>query len=360
MLKSLILVLAAMAFAASVSAADGKQVVYIAGYGPTISCFTLDAAAGTLAPLSTSEGGNNPSYLAWDPSKRFMYAINEGDPGKVIAFAIDPANGALKKINEAAVAVGGACHIACHPGGKWVIATNYGSGHIVVLPVKADGGVGDPLPSLPPGKRAHQSVFDATGNFFFVPFLGDELIAQYRFDAATGALTPNTPPSVATKKGAGPRHMVFSADGKAAYGINELDSTLTSYAYDAAKGVLTAEVTVPTLPADFKGRNSTAHVLVSPDGKFVYGSNRGHNSIAIFKTGAGGVLTLVGHETAGGEIKVPRDFGMSPDGNLLIVANQDGGNVTVFKRDAAAGTLTKASTVAVPGKPAFVGIVTLP
>lgn len=360
MLKSLILVLVAMAFAASVSAADGKQVVYIAGYGSTISCFTLDAAAGTLAPLSTSEGGNNPSYLAWDPSKRFMYAINEGDPGKVIAFAIDPATGALKKINEAAVAVGGACHIACHPGGKWVIATNYGSGHIVVLPVKADGGVGDPLPSLPPGKRAHQSVFDATGSFFFVPFLGDELIAQYRFDAASGALTPNTPPSVATKKGAGPRHMVFSADGKAAYGINELDSTLTSYAYDAAKGTLTAQTTVPTLPADFKGRNSTAHILVSPDGKFVYGSNRGHNSIAIFKTGAGGALTFVGHETGGGEIKVPRDFGMTPDGGLVIVANQDGGNVTVFKRDAAAGTLSKVSTVAVPGKPAFVGIVTLP
>ncbi len=363
MSNSFILAIAFLAVAASLNAADGKQVVYIGGYGPTLTCFSFDGASGNLTKLSESDGGNNPSYLAWDPTKHFMYALNEGDPGKLVSFSIDAKDGKLTKLNEVPVAVGGACHIACHPSGKWVVAANYGSGHIVVAPIKADGSLGPVLPSMPPGKHAHQAVFDPTGDFLFVPFLGDDHIDQFRFDVATGALTPNTPPFVATAEKAGPRHLALAPDGATAYGINELDCTLNSYAYDKAKGALTLLASVSTLPADFdrkKVHNSTAHVMVSPDGRFVYGSNRGHNSIVIYRTGPAGKLDLVGYETGGGEIKIPRDFGMTPDGSWLLVANQDGGSVTVFKVDHTAGTLTKTSTATVPGKPAFVGIVTLP
>jgi 6-phosphogluconolactonase len=366
-----VLFAASLALAALTSAAAEKAegegapmknpFVYVAGYHNTVTCFALDPATGALKPLSTSDGGKNPTYLAWHPSRKYLYAANEVAPGRVTAFAINPADGALTRINDASSAGGGPCHVFVHPSGKWVFAANYGSGHVGVLPVKPDGGVGEPVEKLAPGKNAHEFLTDASGRFAFVPCLGSNHLAQYLFDEATGKLTPNDPPTVATAKGAGPRHLCFLPSGRFAYLINELDSTLTSFAYDAAKGLLSAPETLPTLPAGVTVKNSTAHVLVAPSGKFVYGSNRGHDSLVIYAVNAEtGRLSLVGHETGGGEIKIPRDFTLDPSGKWLLVASQKADLVTVFQVDAEKGTLTKVHTAKVAPGPAYVGVMPAP
>ncbi|MCY3019019.1 MAG: lactonase family protein [Planctomycetota bacterium] len=335
--------------------------VYVAGYNPAISCFVLDMESGTLKPSSTSDGGKSPTYLAWSPSRKFMYAVNEVGGGRVTAFAINPQDGALTRINDASSAGNGPCHVSVHPGGKWVFAANYGSGTIGVLAVKPDGGVEEPVEKLAPGKNAHQIFSDPSGKFVFVPCLGSNHVAHYVFDDATGKLTPNNPPTVPTAQGAGPRHLCFHPSGRFAYLINELDSTITSLAYDAGKGLLSAPETLPTLPAGVTVKSSTAHVLASPSGKFVYGSNRGHDSIVIFAVNPGtGRLTLAGHEQGGGDVKVPRDFTLDPTGKFLLSASQKGDTVTVFRCSADRGTLEKLSTVKVPSAPAFVGVMPVP
>jgi 6-phosphogluconolactonase len=345
-------------------AAGGKMKnpwVYVAGYHTTISCFELDPATGALKPLSTSDGGKSPTYLAWSPSRKYLYAVHEAAPGRIAAFAISGKDGALTKINDASSAGNGPCHVSVHPSGKWVFSANYGSGTIGVLPVKPDGGVGEPLEKLAPGKNAHQIITDASGRFVFVPCLGSNHVAQYVFDEAAGKLTPNDPPTVATAQGAGPRHLCFHPSKRFAYLINELDSTLTSFAYDAAKGLLSAPETLPTLPAGTTVKSSTAHVLAAPSGKFVYGSNRGHDSLVIYGVNAEtGRLGLVGHENGGGEVKVPRDFTLDLTGQYLLSASQKGDLLIVFRCDAERGTLTKLQTVKVAPAPAFVGVMPAP
>ncbi|MGD0089702.1 MAG: lactonase family protein [Planctomycetota bacterium] len=332
--------------------------VYVSGYDETISCFVLDLATGTLQPASTSSGGKNPTYLAWHPSRKYMYAANEGQPGRVTAFAISPNDGALTKLNEASSAGNGPCHVSVHPSGKWVFVANYGSGTIGVLAVQPNGGVAEPQAKLEPGKNAHQIISDPSGRFVFVPCLGSNHVAQFLFDEATGELKPNNPPSVPTAQGAGPRHIVLHPAGRCAYLVNELDSTITSFAYASATGTLSDPKTQSILPGGLavKG-NSGAHVLVSPNGKFVYASNRGHDSIAIFAADPNdGQLKVVGHETGGGDIQVPRDFTLDPSGKYLLAANQKSGTVTIFRCDAEHGTLEKLNTMKVPPGPAFVGV----
>jgi len=336
--------------------------VYVSGYDNLVSCFVLDMATGALKPSSTSDGGKNPTYLAWHPSRKYMYAVNELGQGSVTAFAINPQDGALTKINDAPSNGRGPCHVSVHPNGKWVFVANYSSGTIGVLPVKADGGVGEPKVKETPGKNAHMIFADPTGRFVFVPCLGSNYVAQFTFDPTTGELKPNDPPVVPTAPGAGPRHLALHPNGRCAYLINELDCTITSFAYDAASGKLSNPKTLPTLPAgvELKG-NSGAHVLVSPNGKFVYASNREHDSIAIYAADPeSGQLKLVGHENGGGDIKVPRDFTLDPSGKFLLVANQKAGTVTAFRCSAERGTLEKLDTIKVPPGPAFVGVMVVP
>jgi 6-phosphogluconolactonase len=330
--------------------------VYISGYSPTISCYTLDMATGELKPLSTSEGGKNPSFLAWSPDKKFLYSCLEAGDGAIAAFSINPKDGSLTKINEASSAGKGPCHVSVHPSGKFVFSANYGSGHVGALPVGANGGVGAPIENILAGKNAHQIVPDPSGKFVFVPCLGSNYVAQYTIDGA-GAMKLNTPPNVALPEKAGPRHFAIHPNYKYAYVINEQGLTMTSFKYDAEKGLLSDPETLPTVPPDTdpKGK-STAHVVVSPDGKFVYGSNRGHDTIVIYKVGDNGRLTLVGHENGGGDVKTPRNFTIDPTGKFVLVANQKGNSVTVFKRDAEKGTLTKVGTTAVTTGPSFVGV----
>ena len=352
-----VLFLGFIAVCASVTAEENMNPrVYISGYSPTISCYTLDMATGELKHLSASEGGKNPSYLAWSPDKKFLYACLESGDGAIAAYSINPKDGSLTKINEASSAGKGPCHVSVHPSGKFVFSANYGSGHIGALPVSTNGGVGAPIENILAGKNAHQIISDKSGKYVLVPCLGSQYVAQYTIDSA-GNLKLNTPPHAAVHDKAGPRHIALHPNLKYAYLINEHDLTMTSFKYDAEKGTLSEPVTLPTVPPDTdrKGK-STAHVEVSPDGKFVYGSNRGHDSIVIYSVGTDGRLTLVGHENGGGEVKIPRDFTIDPTGKYVLVANQKGDSITVFKRDAEKGTLTKVSTTKVPPGPSFVGV----
>jgi 6-phosphogluconolactonase len=222
--------------------------VYISGYSPTISCYTLDMATGELKPLSASEGGKNPSYLAWSPDKKFLYACLESGDGAIAAFSINPKDGSLTKINEASSAGKGPCHVSVHPSGKFVFSANYGSGHIGALPVGENGGVGAPIENILAGKNAHQIISDKSGKYVLVPCLGSQYVAQYTIDSA-GALKLNTPPNAELPEKGGPRHIALHPNLKFAYVINEQGLAMTSFKYDAEKGVLSDPVTLPTRPA---------------------------------------------------------------------------------------------------------------
>lgn len=352
---------ALMAVSSPVAAGEGampQNLVFVGGYDNTVSCFELDNASGVLKPLSTSDVGKNPTFMAWSPNKKFLYTVNETGPGKICAFAINPADGKLTKINDASSAGEGPCHVSVHPSGKWVFSANYGSGHIGALPVKEDGGVGEPIEKIQGGKNAHMIIPDASGKFVFTPFLGTNYIATYSFDEKTGALKLLT--NVPAVEGGGPRHMAIHPNGKSAYVINEHGDSLTSFNYDSATGAMSSPETLPTIPADFDGKkNSCAHVVVSADGKFVYGSNRGHDSIAIFSVGENGRLTFVAHETGGGDVKTPRNFSLDPSEKYMLVAAQKTGMVIVFKRDPAKGTFEKLNVTKVSPGPSFIATMPL-
>ncbi len=329
--------------------------VFVSGYGPEIICYSLDAAAGALTEVSRSPGGTNPSFLAWSPDHQHLYAVNEGGGGKVVSFTIAASDGKLTKTGEGATGGQGPCHVSVHPSGKWVFAANYGSGHVAVLPVQADGSVKDPVDVQLAGKNAHMAITDPAGKLLLVPCLGSDHLAVYGIAATTGKLTPVA--TVPLAKGAGPRHAAFSADQKHLYVINELNSTLTAFACDLAKGTFSELGTVPTLPAGFTGKNSCAHIVIAPDGKTLYGSNRGHNSLVICRIDAAtGKLTVVGHETAGGEINTPRNFTLTPDGTLALVASQKGDLVSILKVDPATGLMTRIGSQKVGPGPSFVGV----
>lgn len=331
--------------------------VYVSGYHDMVSCFALDRAVGALTLRSSSAAGPKPAYLAWHPSREFLYAANEVSPGRISAYAIDAQDGRLTRLNDESSAGDGPCHLSVHSGGRWVFAANYGSGTVGVLPVRPDGGVDEPLPPVVPGRNAHQILCDASGAHVFVPCLGSDWIAQYRFDAATGTLTPNTPATVRTAAGAGPRHLAFHPSGRLACLINERGNTLTSLSYDAALGRLTPIETHSTLPDDCTVKSATAHVLFDPSGRFVYGSNRGHDSLVIFAIDAAtGRLRLIGHEQGGGGMACPRDFAIDDDGQFLLAASQQDNRVTVFRREAGTGALLRVSTTRVPPGPAFIGM----
>jgi 6-phosphogluconolactonase len=243
-----------------------------------------------------------------------------------------------------------------HPSGKWIFTASYGSGHVTMLPVKADGSVGDAVDVQMAGKNAHQTVVNKDGSYLFVPTLGIDQVQVYRIDAVAGKLTQAGSIALAAK--AGPRHCALSPDEKHLYVINEYGDSVTTFLNAEGKFGFKDLGTVSTLPAEFPGdKNTCAHIVVSPDGKTIYGSNRGHNSLAIFRVSDDGAkLTPAGHETGGGEIKTPRNFSITPDGAFVLVASQGADLVTVFAVEAASGQLRKVATQAVGPKPSFVGV----
>jgi 6-phosphogluconolactonase len=349
---------------------DGKLWVFVGTYtggkagSKGIYRLELDLATGKLSEPALAAQVTNPSFLAIHPTRRSLYAVSEVSEsggkrtGAVAALALDPATGSLKVLNYQPSGGAGPCHVSVDRTGKCVLVANYGGGSASAIPVAADGQLQKPSAvvqhkgsSVDTGRQeaphAHSINIDPANKFAFVADLGLDRVMVYRFDADKGSLTPNDPPAADLKPGAGPRHFAFHPSGKYAYVINELDSTLTAFAYDGDRGVLTILDTVPTLPKPHKG-NSTAEVVVHPSGKFVYGSNRGHNSIAIFRVDeATGKLTPAGHQGEG--IKTPRNFVIDPTGRFLIVANQDSNSLVVFRIDAKTGALAPTGVrVAVP------------
>ncbi len=329
---------------------------YTRGEGEGIFRYQFDLASGKLSLLGTTSGLVNPSFVAIDPTNRFLYAVNEISSvdgkrgGAVAAYSIDPAGGELTFLNRQSSGGPGPCHLVVDRAGKNVLVANYGGGSVAVLPIGDDGHlkeasafvqhVGSSVnPRRQQGPHAHSVNVDPANRFAFVADLGLDKVLVYRFDAAQGTLAPNEEPWARVDPGAGPRHFAFHPSGKFAYVINELASTVTAFAYDAQRGSLRSLQTISTLPRDFDGDNTTAEVQVHPTGRFLYGSNRGHDSIAVFRIDAGtGALAHVGNVSTGGS--TPRNFGMDPTGAYLLAANQATDNIVVFRIDAATGALT--------------------
>jgi 6-phosphogluconolactonase len=360
---------------AATDAAKGKYLVFVGTYtekqqSKGIYAFRFDSGSAELTALGLAAETVNPSFLAIDPSRHFLYAVNEiqkykdVSSGGVSAFAIDSQKGSgptgkLQLLNEIASRGADPCYISFDKTGKYALVANYTGGSVAVFPVQSDGHVGEASAFVQhtgsgvnrerqEGPHAHWIETTPDNRFAIAVDLGLDELLVYRFDDRKGTLTPNNPPYAKLDPGAGPRHLAFHPNGKFAYVVNELQSTITTFAYDARKGELHKLKTVSTLPKDFSGSNDTAEIKVHPSGKFLFASNRGHDTIALFsidsKTGA---LSLVDHFPTQG--KTPRNFEIDPTGKFLFVANQETNNVVVFQITPSTGRLTATKqTVEVP------------
>lgn len=338
---------------------DSRYHVYIGTYtsGKSEGIYRaqFDAETGTLSDAKLVAKTENPSFLAIHGDH--LYAVNEltryegKASGAVTAYTIDPVSGDLRKINQVASGGGAPCHLVVDATGCFVLLANYVGGNVAVLPIRDDGGL-EPIRSLrqhtgssvnqrrQQGPHAHSINLDAANRFAFAADLGADRIFAYRFDDQSGKLTPHDP-SPKLKPGAGPRHFTFHPNGKYAYVINELHLTVTAYRYDAKNGQLSEIHTISTLPETVKDRRglSTAELRVTPDGRYLYGSNRGHDSLAIFKIDSNtGALTALGFQPTGG--RTPRNFNVGPGGEYLFAANQTTHNVVLFAIDQESGALT--------------------
>ena len=311
---------------------------------------TLNLETGELSEPALAVRTTNPSFLEIHPNGEFLYAVSEsGGSGSVSAFAIDPETGDLEFINQQSSGGPGPCHVSTDHQGKNVLVANYTGGSASVIPIREDGGLAEPTgfvqhegssvnrqrQSQP---HAHSINVSPDDRFAFVADLGLDKILIYELDVEKGTLMPADPPFVEVKPGAGPRHFTFHPNGEFAYVINELNETVTAFAYDPSSGALTEIQTIPTLPTGFEGESYCAEVRAHPSGKFLYGSNRGHDSIVVFRIDpVKGTLTFVEHETA--DIKWPRNFNIDPTGEFCLVANQNGNSVVVFRIDSETGAL---------------------
>ncbi len=347
---------------------------YTRGESKGIYLYRLNPDTGELGPAGEPVAAVNPSFLVLHPNGRTLYAVTEagrwqGKPtGAVAAFARDAATGALTPLNQQESHGRSPCHLGVDAAGKCLLVANYGTGTVAVLPIAADGSLrpashtvqhegSSAHPKRQRGPHAHSFTIAPDSRFAFAADLGIDKLMIYQLDAEAGRLTPNPAcPHAALAPGAGPRHFAFHPSARYAYVINELDSTVTAFSYDAATGTLRTIQTVSTLPTGYTGTNSCADIHVGASGRWLYGSNRGHDSVAVFAIdSASGQLTPVGHQSTGG--KTPRNFAIDPTGTLLLAANQNSDNVVVFKLDPDTGLPAPTGhSIAVP-KPVCVKIV---
>lgn len=324
----------------------------------------LDPVTGALGAAEVAAATPNPTFLAAHPNGRVFYALGESETGGAAAsFALDAATGKLTLLNKEASGGGGFCYIGLDATSRVLVGISYGSGQVSSFPVGPDGRLG-PVATLlkttgTPGPNkgrqdaphAHSATFSPDNRFVYVCDLGLDKILRYRVDPRTGQLALGG--ETATTPGAGPRHSKFSGAGRFFHVINELDSTITTYDCDPATGNLTPKQTISTLPADFKGTSICAEIRVHPNGRFVYGSNRGHDSLAVFaRDAATGKLAPVEVVPSGGGH--PRNFSITSDGNWLVCANRDSDNLVSFRIDAVTGRLTPTGHATTVPKPVCV------
>lgn len=370
--SALLLAVLCLACAGTAAAQSAGQLVYVGTYtgekSQGIYAFRFDPATGSFTPLGLAAETRNPSFLALHPNGRFLYAVNEisdfddRKSGSVSAFAIDRNTGKLTLLNTRSSRGGSPCYIVVDRDGKHVLVANYSGGNLAVLPIGPDGSLGEatqvvqhagsgPNQRRQRGPHAHSVDLDATNAFAISADLGADRLFVYRYDA--GTLTPGPVPSVAAEPGAGPRHFAFHPGGRFGFAANELSSTLTAYAWDAARGELRTLSSVSTLPEGFSGDNYPATVIVHPNGRFVYLSNRGHDSLAVFEVNDGtGALTPVQHEPVGG--RWPRHFNVHPGGEWLVAAGQRSDSLAVFRIDRNTGRLSPVGDPIEVGSPSCV------
>ena len=331
------------------------------GKGEGIYQYRMDPATGALEFDSNTTGVMNPSYLAIHPTQRFLYAVNElkmyedKPTGTVSAFAADAKSGRLEFLNRQLTHGTDPCHVVVDAKGRHVFVANFMSGSVCVLPVQRDGSLGEASdfiqhlgssvdPVRQKGPHAHSVTLDRANRFAFVPDLGLDKLMVYTFDRTRGMLEPHAVAWIKVKPGAGPRHVALHPGGKFAFLINELDSTLAALSFNARKGVFRELQVVPTLPAGFQGESTCADVQVAPSGRFVYASNRGHDSLVIYKIDRRtGKLAYVGHQSTQG--RTPRQFEIDPTGRFLLVGNQDTDTIVPFRIDLKTGALAPTGQV---------------
>ena len=355
----------AAAFWPSAQAAGKRYLIYIGTYtGPQskgIYAFRFDADSGKLEPVGPAAELTRPSFLAIHPNRKYLYAVSETGTSTVSAFAINPQSGMLTLLNTAPAKGSAACHLVVDQTGKSLLVANYGNGSVAAFRVGEDGRLSEstaqvqhsgsgPDPARQRGPHAHAVVLSSDNRFVFVPDLGLDKIFVYRLDPVQATLTAHEPPFATTPPGSGPRHFAFHPSERFAYSVNEMKSSVTAFAYDRGKGTLTSLQSISNLPEDFSGTDNSAEIEVDSAGKFVYASNRGHDSITIYRIDPKkGTLTTVDRVLTQG--KTPRNFKIDPTGRYLLAANQDSGSIVVFRRDGSSGRLTPAGQTVEVGSP---------
>lgn len=342
---------------------------YTSGVSKGIYAARFDSGTGKLSVPELVAETKNPSFLAVHPTGKFLYAVGEVNntqgqrAGAVNAYALDAKTGKLTALNQQTSGGTGPCHVAVDATGKTVLVANYGSGSIAALPIQSDGSLGAAAttiqhvgssvnPKRQAGPHAHFITPSPDNRFALACDLGLDKVLVYQLDPAHSKLTTNIPPHAVVPHGGGPRHLAFHPNGRFVYVINEMTLTVTTFSYDAKQGTLFEAQNVSTVPADYAStdKDSTAEIAVHPGGKFVYGSNRGHNSIAVFSADAKtGKLTLIQNESTQG--KTPRHFAIDPSGHWLLAENQGSDSVVVFVIDAATGKLKPTGQAVTVGSP---------
>lgn len=353
-----------------------------AGHGKGIYLLEMNASTGALSQRDLFASGSSPTWLALDPSGTHLYAANETDhfngtkSGSVSAFRIDRSNGHLTQLNTVSSEGAGPAYVSVHPSSKYVLVADYAGGALAVLSIRPNGELGpatdvkhdrgavgpEHAASAPRGSFAmsghddgphvHMAMADPAGRNVISTDLGMDRIFTWKFDAQKGTLSPNTPPSISLPPGDGPRHFAFHPNGRWMYSLQEEASTLAFFDYNPDRGALSLKQTLSSLPPGFEGTSFAAEIKISSDGKFIYASNRLHNSVTFFSIGKSGAMTFAGETwTRGG---YPRNFNIDPTGNFLCACNQRSDAVTTFRIHREKGSLTFTGHYTAVGTPAVV------
>jgi 6-phosphogluconolactonase len=324
---------AALLFATAARGADGLIYAgtYASGSSRGIYGYRFDARSARLKPLGLLANLVNPTFLVVHPDNRFLYAVSQEAGGSVNAFLISPKSGKLSPVNKAPTKGDAPCHLSLDRSGRWIAAANYGSGSVAVLPLRKDGGVGDPLALVEHhgASKVHCVIFSPDNRFLLAADIGLNRIYVYHFDSATGALTAADTPFMDAPPGAGVRHLAFHPNGRVLYAIHETRPSVTGYFYDAEKGALREIQTIPIVPDSFTGPDAGGEIAVNASGTVVYASNRGHDSMALlavdpvrFALSTLEITPLTG--------RTPRHFALDPSGAYMLVGNQDSGSLSVY------------------------------